>query len=182
MATELLQRTVLPHLEEYSLRHTLLDDSIIQVWLRHEEACFEVFTIDHEISDHPLLQIRFRDFVRFLDTQEAYAIDMCNKLNVRVPGKFVLDGDGDLSYQLDCPAGKNSGPDDFKGMMVLALSSLMQAFPIVMMVRWANASVEQAIKRLKDGGAGTHILSSEDIMELLNRDSSEQEDPEYREK
>ena len=121
MATELLQRAAIPHLEEYSLRHTLLKDSIIQVWLRQEGACFEVFIFDHEISEHPPLQIRFRHFVRFLDTQEAYAIDMCNKLNARVPGKFVLDEDGDLSYQLDCPASKNSGPDDFKGMMVLPL-------------------------------------------------------------
>ena len=45
-----------------------------------------------------------------------------------------------------------------------------------MMVRWANATVEQAIKRLKNGGPAINILLSDDIMELLNRDTSEQGD------
>ncbi len=177
MATELLKRTVIRYFDEQDIKYTVSGNDVVQTTLPTPEGVVRFWIIDHEFPK-PLLEIRAPDFVRFPSTEEVNATSMCNKLNGKSVGKFVIDDYRDVSYLLDCPVNENTTPDDFERLMLLAMSSFAKFYPIIMAVRWANATVEQAEQRQQGGEPGVPEMSGDEIMRLLRKDDSEEADSE----
>ena len=153
-----------------------LRDDLVRIGLPFDEAGI----VNFEIVDHEngALTIIVKDFVRFLEEQETYATEMCNKLNSKIHGKFLIDEYRDVSYHLDFPVVETAGPSEFREAMIFAVSSFTRFYAVIMTVRWANATVEQALERREDGKPGTPIISDEQINRILYGRDSEEEDTE----
>lgn len=175
MATETLERTVIRMFEDDSLIYTVPRDDLVEIYFPTDEAGM----IRMEILDQEngCVIIRMRDFVRFPEKSVAYGIEMCNKLNNNAYGKFVIDEQRDVSYHLDFPVSDTAGPSEFRNAMMFALSMYVKLHPIVMTVRWANATVEQATES-QSGKPGTPLISDERIRRMLGTEDSKEDDTE----
>ena len=176
MATELLERTAIQMFKADSLEFQTPRDDLVLISLPFDEGGI----IDFEILDHEngALAINVKDFVRFLEGQETYATEMCNKLNNKTYGKFLIDEYRDVSYHLDFPIAETAGPSEFREGMIFAVSSFAKYYPVIMTVRWANATVEQALERQEGGKPGTPIISDAQINRILYGNDSEKDDTE----
>ena len=173
MATELLERTVVRMFEDDSVIFETLADDLIQVTLPTEDTLVQIQVLDHEIEP-PMLTIRMVDFVRFPEAAQDYALSVCNALNRKGIGKFVLDEFGDMSFRLDFPTVDSAGPSEFRHAMILAVSWFSKMYPVVMKVRWADMTVDEALEFAEppdddeeDGGEGETLMTDEDIRKLL---------------
>ena len=171
MATELLERTVIRMFDDDDVVYERIDDDCVEMIMPTRDSLVRLQVLDREIEP-PMLTIRVVDFVRFTDDKRDFAISMCNELNLKGIGKFVMDKYGDVSFRMDYPAMDTSGPDEFRHTMILAVSWFSQIYPVVMKMRWADMSFEEALKTV-DGKAddededGDSIMSDEDIRNLL---------------
>ena len=172
MATELLERTVIQLFEDRSLSFDLRRDDLVRVVMPLDDALVTFEILDHE---NGLLTIRASDFVRFTKDQEKYALELCNVLNSKAFGKFLMDEYGDMSYNLDFPTTKSSGPEDFEPAFWISVASVDRFYTTIMTVRWANATIEQALERQGSGEPGAPIISDEQIRRLLGREDAEQD-------
>ncbi len=176
MATDALERTAIQLFKDDSINYSVIRDDVVQLNLSTDEAgMVRIEIYDHEIG---CITIGMRDFVRFPETSRAYATDMCNRLNERAYGKFVFDQHGDVSYYLDVPISETAGPSEFNAAMTIAVSTFAWMYPVVMTVRWANATVEQAFERQEDGKPGTPIISDEQIRKILLGEDPKEDDEE----
>ena len=173
MATELLERTAVQTFNDNNMTFDVARDDLVRIVMPLTSGdvvgTFEI--LDHE---NGILTIRARDFVRFSEGQEGYANEMCNKLNAQAFGAFFIDEYRDVSYNLDFPTTENTGPDEFLAAFVTALASFDRFYPAIMTVRWANATIEQALERREGGEPGTPIISDEQIRRLLGHEDSDQ--------
>lgn len=149
MPTELLERTAIKHFKERSLKYGVLREDVIQIGVRTSKVDLYLFVVDHEFEP-PLIEIRVLNIAKFPVERGAIARTMCNVLNARTVGKFLLDADGDLSFRFDCPVGKDSGPDDFGGIMELTLWAINKHYPGIMRICWGNAPIDKALEQLAD--------------------------------
>ena len=176
MATEALERTVIRMFDDDSLRYSVLRDDLVEIYFPTDEAgMVRIEIIDHE---NGCITIRVRDFVRFSEESGAYGAEVCNRLNNKAYGKFVFDEHRDVSYYLDFPVSDTAGPSEFREAMVFAMSTFTWMYPVVMTVRWANATVEQAFERQESGKPGTPIISDEQIKRIMLGEDSKEDDSE----
>ena len=176
MATEALLRTVIQMFDDDSLKYTLPRDDVVEIYLPTDEAgVIRIDIVDHE---NGCLTIGMRDFVRFSEESGAYGAEVCNRLNDKAYGKFVIDEHRDVSYYLDFPVSDTAGPSEFRQAMIFAMSTFTWIYPVVMTVRWANATVDQAFERKESGEPGTPIISDEQIRRILHGEDSKEDDGE----
>ncbi len=177
MVTELLERIVIRCLDEHSLTYSILRHNVVEIGLSTDEGNYRALIADHEFEE-PLLQFGVTPVARFPENQVAYALIMCNKINRLAVGKFAVHEDGAVCYYLEYPISDSAQPDDVLRMLSFATKTLDKFYPAIMTVRWANATVEQALERQDDGGPGTPILSDEQIRRLLEGNGAERDDSE----
>lgn len=175
--TELLERTVVRMFEDDSVVFETLANDLVQVTLPTEDALVQIQVLDHEIEP-PMLTIRMVDFVRFPEDARDYALTVCNALNRKGIGKFVLDEFGDMSFRLDFPTVDSAGPSEFRHAMILAVSWFSKIYPVVMKVRWADMTVDEALEAAEaaedeDDGEEETLMTDEDIRKLLMGGGSE---------
>lgn len=171
MATELLERTVIRMFDDDDVVYEQIDDDCVELIMPTRDSLIRMQVYDREIEP-PMLTIRVVDFVRFTEDKRDFAFSMCNELNMKGIGKFVMDKYGDVSFRMDYPATDASGPDEFRHTMILAVSWFSQIYPVVMKMRWADMSFEEALKTVdgkgdEDDEDGGSIMSDEDIRNLL---------------
>ena len=172
MATELLERTVIRMFDDDDVVYERLGDDCVEMIMPTRDSLVRLQVLDQEIEP-PLLTIRVVDFVRFPEDGRDFAVSVCNELNLKGIGKFVVDGYGDMSFRLDFPTAETAGPEEFRRAMILAVSWFSKMYPVVMKVRWADMTVEQAIdaietaERKEDGEDDDRILTDDDIRNLL---------------
>ena len=176
MATEFLERTAIQMFKDDSIVFQTLQDDLVRIRLPIDGAGM----VDFEILDHEngALTIRVQDFVRFPAEQGIYSSEVCNELNTKTYGKFLVDEYRDVSYHLDLPVAETAGPSEFRPAMIFAVSSFAKYYPIIMTVRWANATVEQALERQEGGKPGTPLISDDQIRRILYGSDSEKDDTE----
>ena len=185
MATELMERTVIRMFDDDDVVYERLGDDCVEMIMPTRDSLVRLQVLDQEIEP-PLLTIRMVDFVRFPKDARDFAVSVCNELNLKGIGKFVIDDYGDVSFRLDFPTIETAGPEEFRHGMILAVSWFSKMYPVVMKVRWADMTVEQAIDAVEgnededgeddeDGGGGS-IMSDEDIRNLLMGDGSADEE------
>lgn len=173
MATELLERTVIKMFDDDDVVYDCVSDDCVEMIMPTEDSLVRIHVLDHEIEP-PMLTIRMVDFVRFPEAAQDYALTVCNALNRKGIGKFVLDEFGDMSFRLDFPTVDSAGPSEFRHAMILAVSWFSKMYPVVMKVRWADMTVDEALEFAEppdddeeDGGEGETLMTDEDIRKLL---------------
>ncbi len=170
MATELLERIIIRHFDEQSVTYSTLRHDVVEIRLPPSIGGYHLQIVDHEFSE-PLIEFGVTYMVRFPENQVPYALTMCNKINRLAVGKFSVGEDGDVSYSLDWPVSDSAQPDDVRRMLTFVTMIVSKFYPVIMRVRWANATVEQALERQDNGG----ILSDEQIRKwMLEGDDSEE--------
>ena len=170
MATELMDRLVMPALDANSVKYSVLSDFALSVKYMTELAgSVEIYIMDQQ-SDAPLIEFRSMHVTKFPRDRADYASTICNKLNVLALGKFVVDEIGGIEYQLEWPIQDGGAQaDDVIRMLEIALSAVVKFYPAVMKARWADADIDEALDSL-DGGEPEppDIMSDDDIRRLLD--------------
>ena len=173
MATELLERTVIKMFDDDDVVYDCVSDDCVEMIMPTEDSLVRIHVLDHEIEP-PMLTIRMVDFVRFPEDRKNDALDICNTLNHRGIGKFILDKYGDVSFRLDLPVADSVGADEFRNAMMLAVSWFVKMYPAVMKARWAGANVEDELERMQDDALpGDSSLTDEEIRNLLSWDEED---------
>ena len=170
MATELLERTAIQLFKDSCLPFDVPQDDLVSINVVSLDD-MPTPTIVFEIFDHKntVLTIQARDFVRFAEDQTNYANTMCNVLNSKTFGKFFMDEQRYVNYNFDVTTTENTGPEDFEFAFWLSVGQVERFYSAIMTVRWANATVEQALERRDGGEPGTPIISDEQILRLLRK-------------
>ncbi len=152
MVTELLERIVIPCLDEhYVMICSTLRRDVVEIGLSTDEGDYRVRIADLELEE-PLLQFGVAPVARFPENRAAYALTMCNKINRLAVGKFAVDEDGDVIYTLECPISHSAQPDDVWRMLTFVRTNVSKFYPVIMAVRWTDATVEQALESQNNGG------------------------------
>ena len=178
MTTELLERAVIRMFDDDGVVYERVDDDCVEMMMPTEDSLIRMHILDHEIEP-PMLTIRMVDFVRFPEERRGDALDICNTLNHRGIGKFVIDKYGDISYRLDFPTPDSVGPDEFRHAMMLAVSWFVKMYPVVMKARWAGAEVEDELDRMQNEDAPDAPDMTDDefsnLRDLLSWDEDDDE-------
>ena len=141
MATELMERMVIRRFDEIALDYSVLRDDIVVVELPSEAAG----TIQVVISDQEetmgvdMLNAVVLGIVKFPESQMRRALDLCNALNLRPIGKFIVDNEGLVSYWLDWPVPKSAEPEDVSLMLWLLVGTIDARYSDIMEARWGSA-------------------------------------------
>ena len=170
MATDLLERLVMPALDDESIKYSVPHDFALTVKYMTEPAgSVEIYVIDKEIEP-PLIEFRALHIAKFPKERADYAATVCNRLNARVIGKFLVDEIGDMEYQLEWPVLDGAQPGDAVRMLETALSGAVKFYPAIMKARWADIPIDEALE-VDDGGGESPeppgIMSDDDIRRLL---------------
>ena len=145
--TELIQKVVLPFLDEDEFNYIANGDTV------YFNFSYGGIWLGVKVRDHktpvPLLSIYFTNIVR-LDSDSVSEVDalrICNYMNglETTKGKFVM-WNRDLLYILDVPIQSNSGPQAFKDGFGWAFTSVMMFHKALMQFRWAGIDFVEALK------------------------------------
>ena len=109
MVTELLEQVVIKWFDEADVDYIVRGDDTVEITYPSSIGIITIHIYDHEYPV-PALSIIVNDFVRFPPNEKAQAESMCNVLNRRVPGKFIVDEDMALSYSIFFPLVRGTGP------------------------------------------------------------------------
>ncbi len=148
--TEIIHKVVLPYLDEIKFSY-LADRDTVEFVTPYRGTRYIVKVVDHETPD-PSLSIAFMHIVRLDSMCEADALRICNYMNTKIKGKFLMfNDDRDLHYLLDVPLQSDSGPEAFKDGFEWALISAATFHEPLMKVRWAGADFEEALNSKQSG-------------------------------
>lgn len=177
MATELLERTVVPLLEEDGISHIeIAANELLAISWNKWDGRVD-FTIKHmENMPESTIVIQALGFVKFPNERRESAIAMCVDLTRVFVGKFFVDNEGYVSSALDCVMPDSAGPDEFRPAFEMAMTVFVTLRPVVMRVRWANETLEEALQAVErseseseeDGGeSGDSVMTPEQIARLM---------------
>ena len=179
VATELMERLVMPALDANSVKYSVTHDFAVSVQYMTESAgSVEIYIIDRQ-TDDPLIEFRSMHVTKFPSDRADYASTICNRLNAIAPGKFLVDEIGDMEYRLEWHIQDGGAQaDDVMRMLDTALLSVVRFYPAIMKARWADAEIDDALESADDalalesadsgGGEPPDIMSDDDIRRLLD--------------
>ncbi len=190
MATELLERIVIPYLKQEDFKFDV-DDDKIRFSFTSSGIRFSIVVIDMENHD-PLFRIIADGIVRFDRKQRSAALRLTNLLNGKIIGKFVLTDELYMVYALETCVQKTCGPEAFKDALEYAVIPVVRYYPAIMRVRWANMPIRMAMRRqpfdriaskLRDKSTQNTPESpaSDDVIEMLERSFAEDDEGQEKE-
>ena len=171
MTTDLLDRLVVPFLEEHEFNYSAEDDTITFNF-RHDGVPMHISVTGAGI-DTPILTIAIVDIVEFPAEQQMIAVKLANSLNLRRLGKFMLTGDRRLLYALETCVRDTTGTGTFKDIFELAVITVAREYPALMMARWSKRSVDGAMTTPEAGEVDPPYKDVEEILHEFLADARE---------
>ena len=171
MTTDLLDRLVVPFLEEHEFNYSAEDDTITFNF-RHDGVPMHISVTDAG-TETPILSIAIVDIVEFPAEQMMIAEQLANRLNLRRLGKFMVTGDRRLLYALETCARDTTGTGTFKDIFELAVLTVAREYPALMMARWSKRSVEGAMTPPEAGEGDPPYKDVEEILHEFLADARE---------
>ena len=134
MATELMERLIIRNLAETDADYSVLSDNSVALELTNDAVgTIQVVIADRGIMGLELLYVSAVRIASFPEsgTPRPVVLEICNELNLRRPGKFMVDGDGIISYCLDWVVVSSAKSEDvvtqMLGPTVWAIETLYSA-------------------------------------------------------
>ena len=169
MTTELLERMVIGHFNEFSVDYRGLADDAVKLALPSRTMAggsMEVLITDEEVSGAGLFSVMVL-IAEFPKDQMRRALDISNAVSRISAGKFTVSEDGTVAYCLDWPLVDRSEPEDTRLMLSFAAQMVDRHYPAFMAVRWGNATVEEALAVSQDKTSADDVMSDDELRRLL---------------
>lgn len=151
MASELMEQLVMRYFGEVDkeLDYSVLGDGHVVVRLPSAAAgTINVVITAQEIpAAGGIFHVATLGITQFPESQTRRALDICNAVSQRRPGKFTVGEDGYVNYCLDWPVSYSAELGDFGLVLALVLDSVEKYYPVFMASRWGNLSVDEALER-----------------------------------
>lgn len=141
MATELLERLVIRNLAETDADYSVLSDNSVAVELTNGAVgTIQVVIADRGVMGLELLYVSAVRIASFPETgtPRSVVLEICNELNLRRPGKFLVDGDGIISYCLDWVVVNSAKSEDVVTQMLGPLAWAIETLYSAMARTWAG--------------------------------------------
>ena len=169
MATELLERMVIGHFDEFSVDYRVLADHAVKLALPSRTMAggsMEVLITDEEVSGAGLFSVMVL-IAEFPESQMRRALDISNAVSRISAGKFTVAEDGTVTYCLNWPVADSAEPEDTRLMLSFAAQMVDRHYPAFMAVRWGNATVEEALAGSQDKSPEDGGMSDDELRRLL---------------
>lgn len=138
MATELLEKLVIPHFEEESVDCAVLRDDCVQVAFPSESAGkIDVLIVDRELKGVDILTAIVDIPAQFAADLMMNALTLRNELSSRALGKFLI-AEESVRYCFEWPVTDRSDMEQVRLMLSVAVRNVRIAYPDIMTARWGT--------------------------------------------